>query len=108
REVQSLLPWDELARAAKALEATQPAAIAAWRMHAGAFGFLDLITQLTVDGRPIPIDQALERLAGKVRADEGLAAPLLALSADVGAWETLVLRCRGILDDGETLARAWR
>jgi len=53
REVQSLLPWSELARAAKRLEVVQPAALRAWKIHAGAYGFLDLVTQLTVDGRPI-------------------------------------------------------
>lgn len=107
REVQSLLPWGELARAAKRLEATQPAALRAWKIHAGAYGFLDLVTQLTVDGRPIDVRQGLTRLAAKVRADEALAEPLAALAVAAGAWEELVLRCGALLEDGEGLARAF-
>lgn len=108
REVQALLPWEELQRSAARLRVTQPAAVLAWKLHAGQFGFLDVITQLTVDGRANDIRVALERVAAKVRADDALAEPLLALSEDVGQWDELVMRCRTLLDDGDALAAAWQ
>jgi hypothetical protein len=108
REVQALLPWEELQRAAARLRVTQPAAVLAWKLHAGQFGFLDVITQLTVDGRANDIRVSIERVAAKVRADDALAEPLLALSEDVGQWDDLVMRCRTLLDDGDALAAAWK
>jgi hypothetical protein len=108
REVQAFLPADELARVARRIEQTQPAALEAWRRHAGPFGILDLVTQLTVDGRAVDARLALERLAAKVKADKALAKPLLELAEDVGAWEELVYRCASLLDDGEGLSKAYR
>lgn len=108
REVETLLPSEELRRAGARLHVSQPAAVLAWKLHAGQFGFLDVITQLTVDGRANDIRASLERVAAKVRADEALAEPLLALSEDVGQWQDLVMRCRELLDDGDALADAWK
>mgnify|MGYP000496769908 CR=1 FL=1 len=107
-EVEGLLPMGDVAALEARLRQTQPRALIAWRTHAGQFGFLDVMTALTIDGRRPEIGLCLERVAGKVRQDRHLAEPLEALGTDVTAWEDLIVRCRHILEDRGWLARALR
>ena len=107
-EVEALLPMGDIGIVAQRLRVSQPRALAAWRQHAGQFGFLDVVTALTIDGRRPEIGLCLERVAGKVVHDRHLAEPLEALSVDITAWEDLVIRCRHILEDRGWLGRALR
>ncbi len=107
-EVEAILPAQEVGSALDRLRSSHPRALQAWRSHAGPFGFLDVVTALTVDGRRPEIGIALERVAGKVRHDRELSAPLEALAVDITAWEDLVVRSRHILEDRGWLAAALR
>jgi hypothetical protein len=100
------LPEDELKVVRQRLLVSHPAALDAWRMHAGQFGFLDVVTALTVDGRKPDIRQCLDRVAKKVKADRALSQPLGALAADVDAWTELLERARLDLEQGNALASA--
>ncbi len=106
-DVERMMPFDQIEEVARRLEQSQPAAIQAWKLHAGQFGFMDVITALTIDGRKAEIGRCLERVAKKVAADKELSDPLLVLAADVTAWEELIVRCRHILEDRDWLARAY-
>lgn len=98
-EVARIVPAAEVAKLEARLKASHPGASAAWRLHAGQFGFLDVVTALTIDGRRPDIRTCLERVAGKVRQDRALAKPLESLSVDVAEWTELVaLTCRQIED----------
>ena len=107
-EVESLLPMTDMQSIAQRLRQSQPRALDAWRQQAGQFGFLDVVTALTIDGRRPEIGLCLERVAGKVLHDRHLAEPLEALSVDITAWEDLIVRCRHILEDRGWLGRALR
>jgi hypothetical protein len=107
-EVDRVLPIDEAAAILERLRYSHGRALEAWRLHAGQFGFLDVVTALTVDGRPAEIGLCLERVAGKVRADRPLSEPLDALAFDIAAWHVLVTRSRHILEDRGWLAAAYR
>ncbi len=50
-DIEISLPMAEFGQVAARLGASQPRAIAAWQIHAGPTGFLDIITALTVDGQ---------------------------------------------------------
>ncbi len=100
------LPEAELRSVRQRLSSSHPAALDAWRMHAGQFGFLDVVTALTVDGRRPDIRTCLERVAKKVKADRALSEPLGALAADVDAWTELLERARTELQSGTALASA--
>lgn len=107
-EVERILPLDRLAQLEARLRASQPRAAAAWTMHSGQFGFLDVITALTVDGRQLDIGLCLERIAGKLRQDRHLSEPLLALSVDVAELAALVEETRALLEDRGWIAAALR
>ncbi|NUO54789.1 MAG: hypothetical protein HOV80_38600 [Polyangiaceae bacterium] len=107
-EVERVLPTAEVAAVAERMNFSQPRALSAWQTHAGQFGFLDVVTALTVDGRPVEIAVCIERVAGKVRADPPLAQPLEALAIDIAAWNDLVQRTRHVLEDRGWLAAAYR
>jgi len=107
-DVERSLPMGQLAALEERLRVSQPAAVRAWKMFAGQFGFLDVITALTVDGRRPDIDLCLERLAGKVRADKELSLPLRALAQDMAAWTELLERTQETLEQGAWLAAALR
>ncbi len=107
-EVDRVLPIAEATALLERLRTSQASALSAWTMHAGQFGFLDVMTALTVDGRPAEIGLCLERVAGKVRADKALSVPLDSLAADVTAWSDLVVRTRHVLEDRGWLHDAYR
>lgn len=107
-EVERLLPLERLAQIEARLRTSQPRAVAAWTMHAGQFGFLDVITALTVDGRQLDIGLCLSRIAGKLRHDRHLAEPLEALGADVAELAALVEETRGLLSDRGWISAALR
>jgi hypothetical protein len=107
-EVERVVPLAELAAVEERLRVSHPRAIGAWRLHAGQFGFLDVMTALTVDGRGPDIAMCIARVAGKVRHDSELAQPLEALAVDVGAWAELVERTRAQLEDLSWLTAALR
>lgn len=109
RDVEGALPMGEVRALVARLGSSQPIGSEAWALHAGHMGgLLPGVADLTVDGRVPDIGLCLERLANKVARDRALADPLRTLAADVEAWQTLMQRCRAILDGGHDLARAYR
>jgi hypothetical protein len=106
-DIEAAMPVAQMAELAARLEVSQPNAVSAWRRYAGQFGFMDVITALTIDGRKPEIGLCLERVAKKLAADRELSEPLLSLAADVTAWEELIVRCRNILEDRDWLAKAY-
>lgn len=108
-EIARVLPMRDLEALIARIDHSQRGAGQAWQMHAGQLGgLLQGIAELTVDGRAPDAALCLERLAKKVARDRELAEPLGSLAIDVAAWEGLVQRCRGLLDDGGALERAYR
>lgn len=107
-DVERAMPMHEVAMLEGRLRESHARAIAAWKLHAGQFGFFDVVTALTLDGRRPDIGTCLERVAGKVKHDRELAEPLEALSVDVTAWSDLVARSRHVLEDVDWLAAALR
>lgn len=107
-EVDRVLPIEEAAAILERLRFSHGRALEAWRLHAGQFGFLDVVTALTIDGRPLEIGLCLERVAGKVRADRPLSEPLEALALDITNWHDIVNRSRHVLEDRGWLAAAYR
>jgi hypothetical protein len=107
-EVDRILPGAERGAVLERLRYSHAAALGAWRAFSGQFGFFDVITALTVDGRHPGMHECLERVARKIQADKELARPLEALAVDVAAWDDLVVRSRHILEDREWLAAAYR
>jgi hypothetical protein len=108
REVDRLLPEADVERIGQRLLISQENALRAWRLHAGPFGFMDVITALTVDGRSPDVALCLDRLAQKVRQDPALALPLSELARDMAAYTDLVSATQSHLEEGEWLARALR
>lgn len=108
REVDRLLPEADAERIGQQLLVSQQNALRAWRLHAGPFGFMDVITALTVDGRSPDIALCIDRLAQKVRQDPALSLPLAELARDTGAYTDLVHATRDRLEQGEWLATALR
>ncbi len=106
-DLERAMPMALVEELAARLSVSQPRAVAAWKLHAGQFGFMDVITALTMDGRKAEIGLCLDRVAKKVSPDPELAEPLAALAVDVTAWEELIVRCRNILDDRDWLAKAY-
>lgn len=108
-DVESVLPMDELAARLEPLRESQPAAVEAWRRHAGQLGgMLKGVADVTIDGRAILPSAALARIARKVRRDKELAAPVQAFADDMGGWEELLERCKDALDRGDELKLAYR
>ena len=107
RDIERVMPMAQVRELEERLSVSQPAAVAAWNLHAGQYGFMDVITALTIDGRKAEIGLCLARVAKKVAADVELATPLEALAVDVTAWEELIVRCRHILEDRGWLAAAY-
>ena len=107
-EVDRLMPLEELGQVLERLRFSHHRAELAYQAHAGQFGFLDTVTQLTADGRAPDITECLDRVAKKLRADEELSEPLAALAADTTAWTDLLTRSRFILEDRSWLAAAYR
>lgn len=108
REVDRLLPEADVERIGQQLMVSQQNALRAWRLHAGPFGFMDVITALTVDGRSPDVALCIQRLAQKVRQDPALSHPLSELARDMGAYTDLVHATRDRLEQGEWLATALR
>ena len=106
-DIEISLPMAEFIEVSTRLGESQPQAVAAWNLHAGPTGFMDIITALTVDGRKPEIGMCLERVAKKVSQDTALARPLLALARDVNAWEELIAKCVSILEQGSWLSKAF-
>lgn len=107
-EITRSLPMREIEAIVARIGFSQEKALASWHVHAGQLGgLLSGIADLTVDGRAPDAVLCLDRLAGKVRRDKELAAPLTSLAADLAAWEELVTRCRTVLDDGGALEKAY-
>jgi hypothetical protein len=108
REVDRLLSEADAERIGQRLMVSQANALSAWRLHAGPFGFMDVITALTVDGRSPDVALCIDRLAQKVRQDPALSQPLAELARDMGAYTDLVHATRDRLEQGEWLATALR
>jgi hypothetical protein len=107
-DVESSLPMAAAQSVGQRLLISQANAIVAWKLHAGPFGFMDVITALTVDGRRPDISACIERLAQKVRQDKGLSLPLSELARDMLAYTELVADTRAKLEGGEWLETALR
>ena len=107
-EVEPLLPMAEAERVGQRLLTSQKSALAAWKLHAGPFGFIDVITALTVDGRRPDIGLCIERLAQKVRHDKALSVPLMELARDMTGYVELVAKTRAQLEDGTWLETTLR
>jgi len=98
-DVLRVAPHAEVAAVVQRLRDSQPKAITAWRAIGGQFGFFDVVTALTVDGRHPDIALCLQRVSSKVKQDRELSEPLEALAADLAAWTDLVTRTRELLED---------
>lgn len=107
-DVEPMLPMAEAERVGQRLLLSQQNALAAWKLHAGPFGFIDVITALTVDGRRPDIGLCIERLAQKVRHDTALSLPLLELARDMTDYVDLVASTRAQLEEGAWLERTLR
>jgi len=108
-DVERLLPMDQVRSLVNRLAVSQQNAVQAWTMHAGHIGgLLKGVADLTSDGRAPDVGLCLDRLANKVTRDHELAGPLRALAVDVAEWQDIIARCRGLLDDGSILERAYR
>ncbi|WP_044246120.1 hypothetical protein [Chondromyces apiculatus] len=108
-DVERVLPMDALAERMEHLKRSHPAALDAWRAHAGQLGgMLKGVADLTVDGRAVLPSAALARIARKVRRDKALAGPVQALSDDMLAWEELLEACNQALEAGADLRQAYR
>lgn len=108
-DVERLLPMEQVRGLAARLAASQQSAVQAWSTHAGHIGgLLKGVADLTADGRTPDVGLCLERLAKKVSRDRELADPLHALANDVAEWQSLLARCRDLLDDGGSLERTYR
>ncbi|WP_156338608.1 hypothetical protein [Chondromyces crocatus] len=109
RDVEQVLPMAALRERLEQIRKSHPAALDAWRMHAGQLGgMLKGVADLTVDGRAVLPGAALARIARKVRRDKALALPVQALSDDMLAWEELLAQCKEALDAGAGLRLAYR
>ena len=109
RDVESLLPMAEIRASLQRVGACQQAALQAWSINAGHLGgLLQGIADLTIDGRAPDACECLARVARKVRRDRPFAEPIQALSEEIGRYQDLLIRCRGLLDEGGALARAYK
>lgn len=108
RDVERAVDLTAAVALERRLRESHAAAIAAWKMHAGQFGFLDVMTALTVDGRHPDVGLCLERVAKKVMHDRALSEPIEALSVDITAWTKVVDETRLRLEDLGWIASSMR
>ncbi len=107
-DVERAAPLSQISALAERLRSSHPRAVAAWRLHAGNTGFLDVVTALTVDGRKPDIGLCIDRVAGKVRHDKALSGPLGELGRDISAWSDLIERTEQALAELTWLDSALR
>lgn len=108
RDVEGLLPMVELRASLQRVAARQQLALKAWTLYAGQQGgLLEGIAELTLDGRAPDASECLARIAHKVHRDRPFSKPLQALADEIGRYQGLLVRCRGLLDDGGVLTRAY-
>lgn len=110
RDVEGLLPLQELRASVEQIAASHRVAVHAWGVHAGHVGgLLKGLTDLTVDGRPPDSSVGLMRVSRKLSRDKAIAVPLQNFADDIARWQELLLRCRAALDeDAGGLTRAYR
>ena len=109
RDIARLLPLAEMKQTANRIAKHQHLAAGQWARHVHhGGGLLEGIAKLTVDGRPPDVPLCLTRIAKKMRLEEALVEPLLALAADIERWDQQLDTCRAIIDDGRELERAHR
>jgi hypothetical protein len=107
--VANLLPMDEIRQVAARIAENQRIAMQQWEVHTGHIGgLLDGVADLTIDNRPPDASLCLLRVSKKMQLDKQLAAPLRQLSDDLVTWQELISSCRTFIDDGHSLARAYR
>ncbi|WP_437751082.1 hypothetical protein [Sorangium sp. So ce1389] len=110
-DVERLLPMGEVREAVERLAESQSEALVAWDVYAGRIGgLLEGVAEVTDHGHAPDASLCLERLANKVRRDAPFSEPLQALAEDVAHWQTMIGRCRKLLDEsgGGALAKAYR
>ncbi len=107
--VENLLPMIELRQVAGRIADNQRAALSQWQLHTGHVGgLLDGIADLTIDNRPPDASLCLLRVSKKMQLDKELALPLRQLSEDLVTWQELLVSCRTFIDDGRSIAAAYR
>lgn len=107
--VSNLLPMNELQQVAARIAENQRAAVEQWEVHTGHVGgLLDGVADLTIDNRPPDASLCLLRVSKKMQLDKALATPLRQLSEDLVTWQELIASCKTFIDDGRSLASAYR
>ncbi len=107
--VANLLPMNEIGQVARRIAESQRVAMEQWEVHTGHIGgLLDGIADLTIDNRSPDASTCLLRLSKKMHMDKPLAVPLRELSEDLAVWQALIASCRTFIDDGHSLASAYR
>jgi hypothetical protein len=109
REIEGVLPMQELAVILQRLAVSQPKALEVWHQYAGGLGgLLTGVADLTVDGRAPDTALAVQRLAKKVQRDKLFSEPLARLADDLFDWQDALHRCIELLNDTAALENAYK
>lgn len=108
REVERVLPWNDLSPLLVRITSTHKAASEIWQKHADSVGGLFTGSAGGVaDPKKQSAGEYLNSLAGRFARDKHLANPIRAFATDVLQWEEVIERCGDFVDHAD-LAAAYR